>query len=515
MFENYSVPKEWDISEALDQKTYLCNNELVVWGGDVEEVFSPICEVVGERVVQKKLGSYPLMGEKEALKTLDAAKAAYDEGRGEWPTMSVDDRIACVENFTKKMLQKRKEIVKRLMWEIAKSLEDSNNEFDRTIEYIQDTIDELKKLEKDSSKLTTEQDILAQTRRAPLGVVLCMGPYNYPLNETFATLLPALIMGNTVIFKPPKVGVLLHEPLLEAFRDSFPKGVVNTAYGHDVVEPLMSSGAVDVLAFIGSSKSAQIIKNQHPKPHRLKSILGLEAKNPAIVLADADLESAVSECVLGSLAFNGQRCTALKILFIHRSLKSEFLKRFTQEVDDLKQGLPWEDGVRITPLPDIYRRDHQLELIEDALSKGAKLANKQVQMQGTFMTPAVLVDVKKGMRVYEEEQFGPVVPIVVFDDVETPLEYIVDSDYAQQVSIFGSDSKELDEMINPLLNQVCRININTKCQRGPDIFPFTGRKDSAEGTLSVPDALREFSIETMVATRTNVQNKALIEKILV
>jgi glyceraldehyde-3-phosphate dehydrogenase (NADP+) len=186
----------------------------------------------------------------------------------------------------------------------------------RGYHYIRDTIDALKELERSSSRFSIADGILGQVRRAPLGVALCMGPFNYPLNETFTTLIPALIMGNTVVFKPAKFGVLLLRPLLDAFHDAFPPGVVNTVYGEGrtVIPPLMASGRVDCLAFIGTARVADGLKKQHPAPHRLRSVLGLDAKNPAIVLGDADLDLALSECVLGSLSFNGQRCTAIMII---------------------------------------------------------------------------------------------------------------------------------------------------------------------------------------------------------
>src|SRR5208283_3835628 len=132
-------------------------------------------------------------------------------------------RIEHMHTFVKKMKDKRDEVVNWLMWEIGKNLGDSRKEFDRTIDYIVDTIDAYKNLDRESSRLRKEGGIYAQIRRGPLGVVLCMGPYNYPLNETFTTLIPALLMGNAVIFKPAKLGVLMISPLLEAFRDSFPK----------------------------------------------------------------------------------------------------------------------------------------------------------------------------------------------------------------------------------------------------------------------------------------------------
>src|SRR5262249_19608263 len=149
---------------------------------------------------------------------------------------------------------------------------------------------------------------IGQIRRTPLGVVLCMGPYNYPLNETFATLIPAMIMGNTVVFKPPTFGVLLFKPLLEAFQKAFPKGVINTVYGRgsEIVPALLESGKINVLTLIGSSKVADYLKKMHPKVNRLRAILGLDAKNAAIVLPDADMDLAVKECVTGALSFNGQ-----------------------------------------------------------------------------------------------------------------------------------------------------------------------------------------------------------------
>ena len=126
--------------------------------------------------------------------------------------------------FVEEMKKKRGEIVNLLMWEIGKNRRDSEKEFDRTIDYIIDTIEALKELDRASSRFVISQGVISQVRRAPLGVVLCMGPFNYPLNETFATLIPALITGNTVIFKPPKMGVLLHCPLLELCKKHFSEG---------------------------------------------------------------------------------------------------------------------------------------------------------------------------------------------------------------------------------------------------------------------------------------------------
>lgn len=501
----------------MEQREYLIGGELRTWKGNLSPVLSPVHIRNGEKLEQKIIGYTPLLDSNEALLALDAAVKAYDLGKGEWPTMSVTDRIAHIEKFLVNMKQKRDEVVKLLMWEIGKPLKDSEKEFDRTYDYIVDTIKSLKELDRNSAKLVEEQGFMAQIRRVPMGVALCMGPFNYPLNETFSTLIPALIMGNTVVFKPAKFGVLLIRPLIEAFRDSFPAGVINIIYGRgrETVGALMESGKIDVFAFIGTNKGANDLKRLHPKPHRLKAILGLDAKNPAIVLPDADLDNAVAECLSGSLSFNGQRCTALKILFVHEQILQEFTKRFADGLKKLKYGMPWEAGVNLTPLPEPDKVKYLKGLVDDATANGAKVINENGgESFESFFYPALLSPVNSKMRIYSEEQFGPIVPIVPFSDDQEAIDYVVNSNFGQQVSIFGSDSKRLAKLMDAFVNQVGRINLNAQCQRGPDTFPFNGRKDSAEGTLSIADALRVFSIRTLVATKGTDANKQIISNII-
>jgi aldehyde dehydrogenase (NAD+) len=415
------------------------------------------------------------------------------------------------------MQARRQEVVRLIMWEIGKSLADSEKEFDRTVDYIRATIEALKEQDNSNSRFTVVEGTIGQIRRTPLGVVLCMGPYNYPLNETFATLIPALIMGNTMVFKPPRHGVLLFYPLLEAFRSAFPKGAINTVYGRGsvVVPRLLGSGKINVLTLIGSSKVADHLKKLPPKAHRLRAILGLDAKNAAIVLPDADIELAVKECLLGSLSFNGQRCTALKMLLVHQSVAEPFLRRFCEELAKVKVGMPWEKGVSITPLPEPAKAASMAEMVEDAVSHGARVVNEGGgAAAGTLFYPAVVYPVREGMRLYREEQFGPVVPVMPFEDLETALEYVITSEHGQQVSVFSSNPDRIGSLVDPLVNQVCRVNINCQCQRGPDVFPFTGRKDSAEGTLSVTDALRSFSIRSMIAAKQTDESKHLLDTIV-
>ncbi len=504
--------------EPVHQREYLINGEMRQWDGPTTDVYSQIGVPDADGTIKPRLvGSFPVGTEKEAMEALDAAVAAYDNGRGEWPTMSVAGRIACMDTFVGKMLEQKQRVVSLMMWEIGKNLADSTKEFDRTVKYIYDTIDALKDIDRAGSRFRVEEGIIGQIRRAPLGVVLAMGPFNYPLNETYTTLIPSILMGNTILFKTPKHGSLLHYPLLEAFRTSFPKGVVNSIYGRGavVVPPVMQSGKVNVLTLIGSSKVADELQRHHPKLNRLRSILSLDAKNAAIVLPDADLDVAVKECLLGALSFNGQRCTAIKIIWVHRSIADRFLEQFCPAVSALKLGMPWTDGAQITPLPEPNKVDYLNDTIRDAEAGGATIRNEGGgEYAGSLFKPAVVYPVKDGMKLYRDEQFGPVVPVVAYDDVEEFIEYLETDSHGMQASIFGTDTKPIADLIDPLVNLVCRVNINAQCQRGPDTFPFTGRKDSAEGTLSVEDALRSFSIRTCVATKETDANKAILNTIV-
>ena len=510
-----NIPDQFQIKKTISQNTYLVDGVLKTWTGETADVYSTISST--DTYKPTLLGSIPQLSEEQANEALNSACNAFDRGKGLWPTMKVVDRIACMDKFVAQMKTKREEIVNLLMWEIGKTLPDSQKEFDRTIDYIYDTIEAYKQMDRDSAKFKKNSGVNDHIRRGPLGVVLCLGPYNYPLNETFCLLIPALIMGNTAIFKPAKFGVLLISPLMEAFQNSFPKGVVNIIFGRGrtLATPIMKSGKIDVLALIGHSSSAKSLQTQHPKVNRLRLVLGLEAKNPGIVLSDADLDVAIEECIAGSLSFNGQRCTALKVLYVHEDIVEEFNKRFSARVDELSFGNPWEPGVKLTPLPEPNKPAYIQGLIDDAKKHGATILNtKGGETSENYIFPAVLYPVNKQMEVFHEEQFGPVVPIISFKNIEEPLDDIADSNYGQQVSLFGKDVQTLAPLIDNLVNLVCRVNLNSSCQRGPDVYPFTGRKDSAVSTLSVYDALRSFSIRTFVASKDNPYNNSILKELL-
>jgi glyceraldehyde-3-phosphate dehydrogenase (NADP+) len=493
---------KWPGFERL--KTYLIDGEIRTWRGAVIPVISPISVRRGGRLERIALGSYPALTGRESLRPLDAAVRAFGQGRGEWPALSIGQRAAALEKFMRRIARKKSEICRSLMWEIAKPYAELEDEFERTIDFLRRTLDAARGRERSSAKLRRDKGIVGIVRDEPLGVVLCMGPYNYPFFETMSLAGPALVMGNTLVLKPPRFGVLFFGRLLEDLRDSFPAGAVNVIFGEGptVVEPLMKSGRVDVLAFIGSSLTANHLMGLHPHKNRLQAVLGLGAKNAAIVLADADIDVAVKESLLGALAFNGQRCAALKVFFVHKRIAADYLEALTEGVEGVRVGMPWVKGVRITPLADGERVVYLNGLVKDARRKGARVLNAGGGTHaGSLFWPTLLSPVNERMRIHHEEQFGPILPVIPFDRVEEPLEFLRRSPYGQQLSVFGADPAGLRPVLEAARTQVARININSKCQRGPDIFPFTGRKDSAKGDFSRAGILDLLSARSVVAAR--------------
>lgn len=488
----------------VDGAKVLVNGEVKPWTGAFAEVAAPV--YVAETGEQVPIGRQAMLTAEASVAAIEAASAAWARGRGAWPTTPLEQRIEAVESLVGKLKELRGEIVKVLQWEICKNDGDAAKEFDRTMDFIAALISAARDM--NSTGVVCEEGVHAMVKRSAVGVMLNLGPSNYPFNETYATLIPALLMGNTVCMKVPNTGGLAHFLTMEAYATCFPPGVVNfvSGRGRDTMPPIMATGLVDIFAFIGSSKAADTLVKQHPNPHRLKVLLSLDAKNLGVVLPDADLEVAAKECLAGSTSYNGQRCTAVKLIMVHKSVAEAFAEKFVAAVGGLTAGVPFGKNA-ITPLASV-KPEYMSELVEDAKAKGASVLNEQGgHWDRSLFFPAVLSPVTSEMKIWHEEQFGPVIPIATYESIDEVYDYIDKMHFGQQSAIFTSNdaaadpTEELSQLLDVCAMATCRVNINVQCSRGPDCFPFAGRRSSANGTLSVTEALRSVSVETMVASK--------------
>mmetsp|Transcript_18819 Transcript_18819/g.33081 ORF Transcript_18819/g.33081 Transcript_18819/m.33081 type:complete len:543 (+) Transcript_18819:40-1668(+) len=490
----------------IDGAKVLVDGQVKPWAGKCSEVLSPVyCAETSEKI---PIGRQATMTAKEAVEAMEAAAKAWKRGRGEWPRQTLEQRIAAVETLVIRLKAKRDEIIRALQWEICKNDGDAAKEFDRTMDFVNSLISKARDF--DSQGVVCEEGVHALLKRSPVGVMMNLGPSNYPFNETYATLIPALLMGDSVVMKIPNTGGLAHVVTMEAYAECFPPGVVNfvSGRGRDTMPPCMETGLVDIFAFIGSSKAADSLVKAHPQPHRLKNLLSLDAKNLAVVMPDADLDVAVKECLAGSTSYNGQRCTAIKLIMVHESISKTFNEKFVAAVSSLAAGSPFGKNA-ITPLAS-SSTEYMNQLTEDAKSKGASVINAAEgggHWDRSLYFPAVLFPVNSQMEVWHAEQFGPVIPIAPFKDLSEPIDWLEKMHFGQQSAIFtsqsaaASPSKELAELMDVCALSTCRVNVNAQCQRGPDVFPFAGRRSSAMGTISVEEVLRAVSVETMVASK--------------
>jgi glyceraldehyde-3-phosphate dehydrogenase (NADP+) len=278
--------------------------------------------------------------------------------------------------------------------------------------------------------------------------------------------------------------------------------------------PLMEDGRIDFLAFIGRSTSANALVKDHPAAHRLHTMLQMDAKDCAIVLRDADVEFAATQCASGAFSFNGQRCTAFKLIWVHESIAEQFVKKVVDKVDRMKVGMPWEDEVKITPLCESGKPEALKEMLEDALSKGAHILNFQGgRFSKSLVTPTVVGPITKEMKLWQEEQFGPIMPITSFSSLDEPLDWLADNHFGLQSAVFGYNSKELARVIDTMAFQVGRVNVNAADKRGPDILPFGGKKDSGIGVTNAKEAVKGFTIETILATNASDENIEAVQGI--
>lgn len=501
---------------------------------------------------QKSIGELPQMSTTQSKSVLQNAIKGWNKGQGTWTQMSLADRIVHIRKFVSELMKEREEIIRVLMWEIGKNYPDAKSEFDRTISFIEQSIDAIEKVANDNNNDYNVQSTFTKIgstnvfkRRNGFGIILCLGPYNYPLNETYATMIPALLMGNVLILKIPQVGGLSHLLTFQAFAKTLPPNTIHfiSGGGRKTLPPLMESGHIDGLAFIGGTSAADKLIKQHPEPHRLNIFLQLEAKNMAIILNDLcdgfkegdvvdnnadsgyNLSKAVDDIITGALSYNGQRCTALKLMYVPKGYGSLVAKMIADRVEKMNIGMPWDTFLenngysQITPLPNGGRIKYMKELMSDAIEKGANIINENggtilpveshdVYSNENLMVPAVLYPVTNEMKIYKEEQFGPLIPVIEYDSLDEVLQYGTDGLYGQQVSIFThEDAEQTSVLVDAFSSIFGKININSQCGRSPDTVPFSARRSSGMGVMSIEDALKEFSVPTVVSFKEGKDGK--------
>ena len=442
---------------------------------------------------QEELGTVPAMSQAEVDEAMQAARAALPA----WRALSAVERAAYLHKTAAILERDKEEIGTILAKEVAKGIKAAIGEVVRTADLIRYAAEEGLRITGQAMEggdfEAASKNKLAVVRREPVGVVLAIAPFNYPVNLSGSKIAPALIAGNVVMFKPPTQGSISGLLLAKAFEEAgIPAGVFNTITGRgsEIGDYIIEHKEVNFINFTGSTPIGERIgRLAGMRPIMLE----LGGKDAALVLEDADLEHAAKQIVAGAFSYSGQRCTAIKRVIVLESVADTLATFLQAEVAKLTVGDPF-DNADITPVIDNASADFIWGLIEDAQEKGAQ-ALTPIKREGNLLWPVLFDQVTKDMKVAWEEPFGPVLPIIRVANVEEAIAFANESEFGLQSSVFTNDFKKAFEIAEKL--EVGTVHINNKTQRGPDNFPFLGVKGSGAGVQGI-----KYSIEAM----TNVKS---------
>ncbi|WP_073508239.1 NADP-dependent glyceraldehyde-3-phosphate dehydrogenase [Streptobacillus notomytis] len=441
------------------------------------------------------LGSVKKMSQEDVDRIYINARKSFKE----WKELSTAKRLEIMYRASD-ILEENKEAIATLMSkEISKPFKDSLTEIERTVGLIKYSAEEgmriFGEVYEGKNYDETSKNKVAIVRREPVGIVLAISPFNYPVNLAASKIVPALISGNIVVFKPASQGVLSAIELVKCFEKAgIPEGVLQvvTGKGSEIGDYLNTHKEIDFINFTGSTAVGERISIQA----KMKPILlELGGKDAAIVLEDANLDKAANDIVSGAFSYSGQRCTAIKRVLVMENVADELVEKIKNKILNLKVGNPFEDVV-ITPLIDEKSAIFVENLIVDAIKKGAK-ALTEIKREKNLMYPVLLDNVNIEMDIAWEEPFGPVLPIIRVKSENEALEIANKSEYGLQSSIFTNSIEKAFKFANEL--EVGTVHINNKTQRGPDNFPFLGIKNSGAGVQGIRHSILSMTkIKTIV-----------------
>jgi glyceraldehyde-3-phosphate dehydrogenase (NADP+) len=457
-------------------------------------VYSPIdTSVVGDLQVVSK---------EEIDEILKAAKLSQKS----WEATSLAERIKIIHLAADWIRHYESTLTELLVREIGKTVSEAKSEILRTA----DLTDVCAKEVQDLKTETIDSDTfpgyninrVAVVNRAAHGVVLCIAPFNYPVNLSVSKIVPALLMGNSVVFKPPTQGGISGLHLVRIFEKAgIPKGVLScvTGGGSQIGDYLVAHPDISMVAFTGSSDVGMAIASKTPMKPLLFECGG---NNAAVVLADADISLTAKEIVKGAFAYAGQRCTAIKYVMGGQGVLDTLLPAVLEQMKTLvHMGDPRHESTKLVgPVVSESSAESIEKAIQQAVSQGAAVVLGG-RRTNTYVEPTILTGVKSTMSIVGTEVFGPVISFIAVGSTEEAITIINRQRFGLQASVFTKDEKTGVEFARQL--DVGTIQINGSPQRGPDHFPFLGIKQSGIGVQGV-----RYSLEAMSRLKPVVMSKA-------
>lgn len=444
----------------------------------------------------EEVDTVPIAGRDDVLRALEAAHSA----RGAMSDLSARIISESLHDVADELRAEMDELARLITLESGKPIRFSRDEVKRSVETARLCAEEARRLYGESIPMDAGiggKGLIGFTVRLPLGVVAAITPFNYPLNLAIHKVGPALAAGNTTVLKPSLEAPLSALRLCEILNEHFPRGAVNavTGRGREVGDLIIDSPLVDKITFTGSVEVGRYISS---RASMKKVTLELGGNDPLIVMDDADIDSAVEAAVRGSYLYSGQVCIAVKRMIVHKDVADEFADKLVDKTRRLRSGDPLDPKTDIGPLINEEAAIEVERRIEDAIEDGAELLHGGSR-SGNFVEPTVLDHVRPEMEVVAEETFGPVSPIIRFDDADEALRIANGTCYALQAGVFTENIGTALRMASEI--EAGTVLVNKQSTFRVDHMPFGGFKCSGMGKEGV-----KYAIEDMTRTKLVVLN---------
>lgn len=445
------------------------------------------------------LGTIRQATREEARRAVEAAHEAFRS----WRATPAPQRGRIVARAARLMEESKEELAQLLTREEGKTISESRGELQRSINVAEFCAGESRRMNGETIQSELPSNF-AYTIKQPLGVVACVTPWNFPVAIPVWKIAPALVAGNTVVFKPASLTPATATRIVEIFAEAgCPRGVINLIIGSgsEAGDEIINHPAVKAVSFTGSNQiGIRLYEEVSRRGAKVQCEMG--GKNPVVVLEDADMDLAVESTAQGAFGSTGQRCTATSRVIVVQEVADRFVERLVERANSLRIGAGNDPGTDLGPSVDENQFKTVLDYIEIGREDGAKLlcggerASGEGLDKGYFVKPTVFDHVTPEMRIAREEIFGPVLSVLRVRDFEEALQVANDSEYGLSSSIFSNDATRIFRFVDEI--ETGMTHINSPTTGGEAHIPFGGIKATGIGEREQGSTALDFYTDLKV-----------------
>lgn len=434
----------------------------------------------------KLLGQVKSTSVDEIKQIVNNSKQAFEN----WGCLTLNERLSFIKKIYDEIKTRKKELSKIVTNEMGMPIAESLSDIDSGLENIEWYIDNAKNIIGEKTTYEDEQEI-DKVLFEPKGVVAVIIAWNFPFSSFVWQAISNLVVGNTVIIKHSEYVPLCSKYIYDIVSNILPQNVYSVVYGDGEVGENLIKQDIDMICFTGSTKTGESLYKIAGDKF-IPIVLECGGSAPGIVFDDADIDSVIEAMYSNRFANTGQICDGQKRLIVHESKYDEVCKKFKQYVESKKIGNPLEENTELGPIVSISQLEKLENQVEDAIQKGAQLlcGGKRIELDnGNYYLPTILTNISKDMKVYNEEVFGPVIPIITFKTLEEAINIANDTQYGLGGYVYTSDKSKFDTVVKNLKTGM--IALNNLYYLKP-CNPFGGYKKSGMGKNNSKYGLREL-----------------------